>query len=518
MALLTCLVAVPTNGQGFLKKIKDAANSVEKTSNAVERTTKSAERTTKAVESTVNTVQNSSSSSGSTSSSAVKSSASDAASVSSVEDISGKVYYVSPAGSNRNDGTTPQTAIKDLQKAVDLADEGSTICIAEGNYLGKLDQGYVEVKKYLSLVGGWNSDFSARNPLQYITSIRPGATQVGTSGSHASLEVYVRGKRNATVLIDGIVFDKGDYNSYCSYAPDDARTGSPEGCETGRLLIEGENPPVPKVGGAPIGKPLLRGEVEGNVIVRNCAFINGYHFAIEMGCVAGHYDICNNVFVANRMSACEVRGMNPDQSLCSMDFHDNTVLFTWCRTKVQESMGVGFRFMTGLKTVNVYNNIFGCSNLGAVERTFVDAKAANEAARETNVYDNLFFMNRNNMTDGAADLVLPSGGGKWLFLAASQFEDAEQLKKYEGNSEMGANEAFVNAIDAAYLKGYMGINIKSSSSYDPNSAANQINRLFGMNQQGTEIVRASMFANRYPWRKALDLFGVVSGYGAQLPE
>lgn len=53
----------------------------------------------------------------------------------------GKSYYVSPAGSNRNDALTPQTAVKDLQKAIDLAEEGSVINIAEGNYLGKLDQG-----------------------------------------------------------------------------------------------------------------------------------------------------------------------------------------------------------------------------------------------------------------------------------------------------------------------------------------------------------------------------------------
>ncbi len=480
ITLITSLVAViPSEGQNFLNKMK---NSVQNTASAK--------------------TQDSASTQGSASS----------------ETGSGKIYYVSASGSNRNDALTPSTAVKDLQKAIDLAEAGSTVRIAEGNYLGKLDQGYVEVKKYLSLVGGWNSGFTERDPLKYITSIRPGATQTGTSGSHASLEVYVRGDSNGVVLIDGIVFDKGEYNSYCSYAPDDARTGSPEGCETGRLLIEGENPPVPKVGGAPIGKPLLRGDVEGQVTVRNCVFVNGYHFAIEMGCVAGHFDICNNVFVANRMSACEIRGMSPDQSKSSLDFHDNTVLFTWCRTKVQESMGVGFRFMTGIQKVNVRHNIFGCSNLGAVERTFTDQTAAKEAARETNVTDNLFFMNRNNMTSGAADLVLPSGGGKWLFLSAAQFEDAEQLKEYEGNREMETNETFINAIDPAYLKGYMGLNIKSSSSYDPSSAANQVNRLFGMNQQGTEIVRASMFANRYPWRKTLDLFGAVEGYGAQIPQ
>lgn len=431
---------------------------------------------------------------------------------------SGKTYYVSPAGSNRNDGLSASTPIKDLQKAIDNADEGSVILVAEGNYLGTLDQGYITVKKYVSIVGGYNSDFTERNPVKHITSIRPGAEQVGTSGSYASMSLNVKGNRKGQVIIDGIAFDKGQYNSYCSYAPEDPRTGSAEGCETGRLLIEGENPPVPKVGGAPIGKPLLMGSIEGTLIVRNCTFVNGYHFAIELGIDAGHVDVYNNVFVANRMSACEIRGKNPDMNLCTLDFHDNTVLFTWCRTKVQDTMGYGFRYMTGIKTVNVYNNIFGCSNLGALERTFFDSNAQKESQRETNAYDNLFFCNRNNMTDRAADLVLPSGGGKWLFLAAAQFEDAEQLKKYEGNKEMPADENFINAIDAAYLKGYMGLNIKSSSSYDPNSAANQVNRLFGMNQQGTEIVRASMFANRYPFEKAFTLFGAYPGYGAQLPK
>ncbi|MCI7750403.1 MAG: hypothetical protein MSH61_08630, partial [Bacteroidales bacterium] len=48
--------------------------------------------------------------------------------------VSGKIYYVSPNGSNRNDATSPETAVKDLQKAIDLAEEGSAIYIAEGNY------------------------------------------------------------------------------------------------------------------------------------------------------------------------------------------------------------------------------------------------------------------------------------------------------------------------------------------------------------------------------------------------
>ena len=64
----------------------------------------------------------------------------------------------------------------------------------------------------------------------------------------------------------------------------------------------------------------------------------------------------------------------------------------------------------------------------------------------------------------------------------------------------------------------MNLKVISSQSYNPNSAANQVNRLFGMNQQGSEIVRPSMYCNKYPWEKAKDLFGKVAGYGAQIPQ
>ena len=36
-----------------------------------------------------------------------------------------------------------------------------------------------------------------------------------------------------------------------------------------------------------------------------------------------------------------------------------------------------------------------------------------------------------------------------------------------------------------------------------------------MNQVGTMQSLASMFANRYPWHEALQLFGAMDGYGAQ---
>ena len=64
----------------------------------------------------------------------------------------------------------------------------------------------------------------------------------------------------------------------------------------------------------------------------------------------------------------------------------------------------------------------------------------------------------------------------------------------------------------------MSLEIIQSESYNANSAANQVNRMFGLNQQGSEIVRPSMYCNKYPWEKAKDLFGKVDNYGAQMPK
>jgi hypothetical protein len=373
----------------------------------------------------------------------------------------------------------------------------------------------------MSIVGGYSNDFSERNPVKYKTWIRPDSRHLATSGAHASLDIYVTGKRQGVVLIDGISFDKGQYNRYLVHDPSNPVTASPEGLETGRILSVDEAPNAPATDGAVLSVQLIRGNVEGQVTIRNCTFINANHYAISMGCKGGHFNIYNNVFVANRMHACEVNGMLADQKQCSMEFHHNTVLFTWCRTKVMDGNGVAFSFRTGIDT-KVYNNILGCSNFAALERINIDSNPANEAARVTSAVDNLFFMNFNqeDYYMGNADLKLPSGGGKWLFVDASRFEDVEQLNEYKGNKEMPAEliEKFTSAIDPAYLKAYLGLNMKKSQQYDRNSGANQLNRLFGLNQQGTETIRVSMYGNRYPYMKAFQLFGVIEGYGAQMPQ
>ncbi|MDY0216514.1 MAG: hypothetical protein RBS19_06130, partial [Bacteroidales bacterium] len=189
--------------------------------------------------------------------------------------------YVSTAGTARGEGTKA-SPLKDVQKAIDKASNGDVIRISEGNFLGNLDRGWMEIKdKYVSLEGGWNSDFTERNPVKYITRIQPTKAQAGTIGSHL-LNIEVTSNRHSQIIIDGIFFDYGFVSEYAPADPSDPRFGCPIGCETG--LIK----PV----GVPPNKAvrLIGGKVAGKLIIRNCMFLNGTFNAIIMSNAGGDWE------------------------------------------------------------------------------------------------------------------------------------------------------------------------------------------------------------------------------------
>lgn len=439
----------------------------------------------------------------------------------------GKTFYVSATtGSARADGLSPTTPMKDLQKAIDAAQDDDVIYVAEGNYLGNMDRGYLECGKFgnaqndrgkfISIYGGYSTDFSERDVIKHVTKIQP----LDQKFTAPLLNINARRPWGYTgpegkVVVDGLVFDFGENNLYCAADVKNEITGTPnEGVLTGRFIELGGSPNCPKVGFANGDQYALHMDVEGSVRVSNCIFVNCRDYGICAMMGIGHMEISNNVFIACRYAACQVRGTTRDADIekVSLEFHHNTVLFTWTRTKTFEDMGQGFRFMNGIRTIDVHNNIFGCNSNCGVERVYYESNKAMEAAKVSNLYDNYFFANKR-------DLEIAAMGASSISVPAARIEEAEQIgPKYEGNVDMPeGNDAFINAIDKSYLEGFLSLKIMSSQSYNANSAANQVNRLFGLNQQGSEIVRPSMYCNKYPWEKAKDMFGVVKNYGAQLP-
>lgn len=420
----------------------------------------------------------------------------------------GKVYYVKPDGSNRADGLTPGTAKKDIQKVLNLIrdnkEDGAVVNVAGGEYLGELDAGYIEIYNCISLYGGWNADFTERNPQKWVTRIQPSVEQLGTNGAKGLITISnlddVYNKKPFPLVIDGFCLDAGFQNAYKAADPSDPACGCPEGCDTGRMLDE------------QVTHQLLRssGAVNADVTICNCMFLNSPNFGIMMNHRGGNWEICNNVFVSCRYSSVRIDGWDKNGVNSYVNFHHNTVAFSWCRTKTMEDMGYGYEFMSKVNA-DVHHNIFLCNNYAALARTHKDSDKTVEARRKTSAYDNIFFMN-------AADLQLPAvGGGKWTNVACKDFEDVDEsvLVKVEGNSELKADDPFVEVIDPAYLAGFANLETISSSSFDANSAANMYRQAHGMNMQGTEIIRVSMFGNRYDFDKALKFFGAKKKYGAQ---
>ena len=190
--------------------------------------------------------------------------------------------------------------MKDVQKAIDKAADGDVIRIAQGNYLGTMDRGWLQIRnKYVSLEGGWNEDFTERNPVKYITRIQPTVQQRGTIGQ-GLLMIESTSKKDAQIVIDGLFFDLGLVHEYAKADPTDERFGCPEGCETGRIMPVG-NPPNKTI-------RLIGGKVAGKFIVRNCMFLNASFNGIIMTNMGGAWEIYNNVFVSNLYASCEING------------------------------------------------------------------------------------------------------------------------------------------------------------------------------------------------------------------
>lgn len=407
-------------------------------------------------------------------------------------------YYVSrTTGSNKNDGSKAKP-YKNLQKAINVAKKGDKIYVAEGNYYGLLNKGSLELKKALEIYGGYAKDFSERNILKHQSLIMPPAKTNGTAANAGVLFINITDRTPSTVIIDGIIFDKGESNAY------HATKGKPKGVITGMYL----KPPGKGVGDIISKKSNLIGGSfpNGELIIRNCVFNNGDKYAIQMGVVKANVKIINNVFTSNIYAATEIWGKSADRKAASIEFANNTVLFNWSRTKAMEDMGYGFRCMTGIR-INVHHNIIGLSNLAGIDRT------RDEKDQELKVDNNMFFMNKQ------ADLTLP-GSGKFMRIFVDMFDDVEVLTSSNANAELSteAGKTLKAALNIPYLEGFLSATYKETTDYDPNSSMNQARSALGLNQVGKINSSVSMFGNRYPLADAIKLFGAVKNYGAQMPK
>jgi hypothetical protein len=403
--------------------------------------------------------------------------------------------YVSKANGNNQNPGSKASPVKEIDKAITLAQAGDTICIAGGIYAGTFSIGFMQTDKPLKLLGSFDETFSVRSIAKTPTVFQPD----NESGAKARKAFLKFSKALAGTVVDGIVFDMGYRNAYST------RDGLGKGLETGRLLRATERPPV---GNSTVEEPIIQvvsAAQGGDLTIQNCVFANGASFAIQAGHRQGTIRILNNVFVGNRMAAIEIfgtcagRGGPGTMVECgNVEIAYNTILFSWSRLKDLADMGYGVRVMTKCR-YHIHHNVIAGSVLAGIDHSRFNK---DEWLRIT---DNIFFANKK------ADLQYSPASNTKLNLFVEQFGDLsfDQVKGNKG--EIPAKLP----VNKNYLDAFLSASYSEQVDFKPDSAANRWREALGLNKQGKITSRVSMFMNRYPWRETLPLFGALKGYGAQ---
>ncbi|RPJ81652.1 MAG: DUF1565 domain-containing protein [Deltaproteobacteria bacterium] len=415
-------------------------------------------------------------------------------------------FYVSKEkGNNQNPGTM-EKPFKNLESALKVAKKGDRVLVSQGNYTGLRDKGYLEATQPIELIGGYAPDFSSRDAVKYPVTIAP-SRESAASGRKPLLSI-LNVPKDSTFVLDGFIFDRGEQNAY---SPKESLI---EGIG-GRLLRATEKPAT---GPSTVEEPLLcftnkvNAKIEGTLVIRNCVFLNG-HFGIQGGFKKGTVQILNNVFIANKMAAIEIFGTGgkkgpkgPVEKDGHVEIANNTILFTWSRLKDFADMGYGVRVMTML-SYDIHNNVIGCNIMTGIDHTRGNL---NEWVK---IDHNLIFMNKQ-----APLLYVEPGRSAAGMMERVKIEDMNAdlgLASCQGNTDQVGQKLPLHQV---YFENFLNARYSETEDFDPNSPANVLREVMGMNKQGKLITQVSMFANRYPMQSALDMFGAMPDMGAQSPK
>ena len=231
------------------------------------------------------------------------------------------------SGSEGNAGTLKEP-YKYLWKAAEKAMRGDVIHVAAGTYEGKGGCGHITIKTpNLTLAGGYNSDFSQRNPFKNFTIIQRAKDFKGEwmGLPKGIISGSIRSDHRG-LIVDGFVLNGRSRNRYKPNGDLNAK-----GSYSGTLFdASGEN-----------------------IKVRNCIMINPFGKGIY--CVwQGKENEISNCFIINTFyAAISTRSAQPDSKIA---IKNCTVFFTWFRPGMGGGMGI---FIGNKGITTIQNNIIG---------------------------------------------------------------------------------------------------------------------------------------------------------------
>ena len=278
-------------------------------------------------------------------------------------------YYVS-ASRGKGKKATIEKPTKDLGNIIKKLKSGDTIHIAEGIYLGRGKNGSNVITVPVSIIGGYNDDFSARDPWGEHKTIFSGENMsknwVRTPRLIIDLMKY-KGKEMPPIVVDGIIVDDAARNRYTS---DDEHE-----------IIRMANPKTKQNSTPDQGGLVIRVSKTGNfdedaywdVTVQNCVVMNS---APPQGAlsVSGYKNsqikIRNNIVINNTGTGIFAgTKYRPREDADQPEFviENNTVLFTWkYEPAAQSYSGNSIKFDPDT-VATVENNVFAFNDRYAVQ-------------------------------------------------------------------------------------------------------------------------------------------------------
>ncbi|MFO0593983.1 MAG: right-handed parallel beta-helix repeat-containing protein [Myxococcaceae bacterium] len=362
----------------------------------------------------------------------------------------GRDWFVR-AGAKNGDGSKDKP-FKDPTNALERAEAGDVIHVAEGEYTGKLRAAkFIVDMPFLTLQGGYDANFTERNPWKHPTVLRFVRDEKNSYGQGAILEGALD---HRGTIVDGFVFDRRDYNKY----EDD-----------GDMMIDYSN------------KSESVWLMSPGSVVRNCTFVNGATGALMIGTASV---VENNIFM-NHVGAVVTVRRGDDNSPTVV--RNNTILFSWNEKFGQGNvtMGYGIKFDTQSRGV-ADNNIIAFIDNHAVE-VFGDPM---DVTITNNVFSHNLWSNYETspsmkFIDDATMASFPQAG----------------LKAATGNVVQNPEIAF----DPKWFDIYT-----NRTAPVPGKVAmddwNQLRNIMGLSLIATGGKAGSGFAPMYDYKKALTLF------------
>lgn len=378
----------------------------------------------------------------------------------------GRDWYVSKNTGSGQLGTKERPA-KDLGNIIHRLLPNDRIHIAEGIYMSKGKRDADEINVPVQIYGGYNTEFTQRDPWDAHKTIFTGVNEYLKS---TDPRLYIRtdqqresnGQKSTggAIVVDGIIVDNGPRNRYHKNENLAIRR---------KASPKSQQNPSPESGGI-----VIVASHYTNVSVRNCVVMNTAptEGAISVRVFAGGKgDIQNNFTINNTGYGIHARtgyvGSDP-KKVPQFLIKNNTSLFTWKHDPIASYGGDALALDKDL-IATVENNAFAYGHMGGIYSKGAKIKLINNVFSGNGKYD----YREINDKMAATDIV-----DEAMYLDPESYDNQGLLLKIP--------------VAERWAEIYAGRDIISREEVDaavsvPNSGANQLRSIFGLNVQGNGV-------------------------------